>query len=78
MSNSNNDIRGGNNCMLTYSAPDMKVFECSLLTQFKAFASSGSCTTAGTVECTGNGGVYVCTANSAGCGGASYCTTKSS
>lgn len=64
--------------MLAYSVPDMKIFESSLLTQFKAFASSGSCTTASSVVCTGNGGVNVCSANSQGCGGASYCTTKSS
>lgn len=64
--------------MLNYSMPDMKVYESSLLKQFKVFASSSGCTTAGSVTCTGNGGVNICTANSAGCGGASYCTTKSS
>ena len=64
--------------MLVYSVPDMKVFEYSLLSQFKAFASSNGCTNAGTVICTGNGGVNVCSANAAGCGAASYCTTKSS
>lgn len=64
--------------MLAYSEPDMKVFDSSLLTQFKAFASSNTQPTCQSYAVVCNGGGYTpCSANSAGCGSASYCTTKS-
>ena len=69
--------------MIRYEEPDMKVYESSLLSQYRAFAASIICQT-GAVQCFGNGGVnctsdvVTCTSNSAGCGGATYCTTKSS
>lgn len=64
--------------MKEYITPDMKVYEGSLIKEYEAFASSGettNCTTIGKVECVTL--ATTCTANSAGCGTASYCTTKS-
>ncbi len=64
--------------MTKYEKPDMGIIDASLIEYFEAFASSNvSCTTAAKVTCTGKGGVNVCSANSAGCGSMSYCTTKS-
>lgn len=64
--------------MKQYRAPDMQVYEQDLLAQYEAFASSSpSCTSAAVAVCVSSA-VHVCTANSKGCGKASYCTTKSS
>ncbi|MCI5745257.1 MAG: hypothetical protein MR270_03140 [Erysipelotrichaceae bacterium] len=65
--------------MHEYITPDMKIYEGNLIKEYEAFASSGestTCTTYGKVECTTL--ATGCTANSSGCGNASYCTTKSS
>lgn len=64
--------------MIKYEMPDMAVIEAELIREYEAFASStGGCTTASSVTCTGSGGVNICSANVSGCGSASYCTTKS-
>lgn len=66
---------------MKYETPDMAIIEPELIEQYEVLASStapGSCISISTVTCTGSGGVNVCISNTAGCGKASYCTTKSS
>lgn len=64
--------------MKQYRSPDMQVYEQDLLVQYEAFASSSPTCISGAIAVCESSAVHTCTANSKGCGKASYCTTKSS
>ena len=71
--------------MENYVTPDMAIYEGSLIREYEAYAASVSCSS-GAISCTSQAvscktaaiGSGSCLANSAGCGAANYCTTKSS